>query len=181
MTEYIIVMSLGPTYRPTSPEATDEIKTFGVPMGKARMAGATIEAPPEPPALMIPTTSLCRRTKASKASAMAATDAPRSRPNTLDPPRPWFSATSCAVTSQVASLPLVETSTSLVLRPLPATMSRMKRSSGPLVSSVPTTRTVGGPDCVADVGARRSTASSRRVAPTEAVRALDSILAFGTG
>ena len=118
MTEYIIVMSLGPTYRPTSPEATDEIRTFGVPIGNARMAGATIEAPPEPPALMIPTTSPCRRTQASKASAIAATDAPRSRPKTLDPPRPWFSATSCAVTSQVASLPLVETSTSRVLRPL---------------------------------------------------------------
>ena len=32
------------------PEATDEIRTFGTPIGSARMAGATSELPPEPPA-----------------------------------------------------------------------------------------------------------------------------------
>ena len=104
------------------------------------MAGATSEAPPEPPAEMMPATLPWRRSQLAKASAIAVTDAPRSAPNTLDPPRPWLSAISCAETSQVESLPLVDTSTSRVRKPCPAITSRMKRSSSPLVSSVPATR-----------------------------------------
>ena len=110
------------------------------------MPGATSDAPPEPPAEMMPAILPCRRSQLTKASAMAVTDAPRSAPNTLDPPRPWFRAISCAETSQVEALPLVETSTRRVRRPLFATMSRMKRNSAPLVSSVPTTSTTGGPE-----------------------------------
>src|SRR5262249_58915633 len=53
-TEYIMVMSAGPTYGPTSPDATEEIMTFGTPTGRVRMPGATSEAAPEPPAEMTP-------------------------------------------------------------------------------------------------------------------------------
>ena len=70
--------------------------SFGTPTGRARMAGATSEAPPEPPAEMMPATLPWRRSQLAKASAIAVTDAPRSAPNTPDPPRPWFSAISCA-------------------------------------------------------------------------------------
>ena len=41
---------------PTSPDATDEMISFGTPTGRARMPGATSEAPPEPPAEMMPAT-----------------------------------------------------------------------------------------------------------------------------
>src|SRR5207244_541877 len=53
-------------------------------MGRARMPGATSEAPPEPPAEMMPATLPWRRSHLAKASAIAVTDAPRSEPNT-----PW--------------------------------------------------------------------------------------------
>ena len=65
----------------------DEMSSLGTPIGKARMPGATIEAPPDPPALTIPATSPCRLIQASNASAIAATEAPRSLPKTLAPPR----------------------------------------------------------------------------------------------
>ena len=129
--------------------------SFGTPTGRARMPGATSEAPPEPPAEMMPATLPWRRSQLAKASAIAVTEAPRSAPNTLDPPRPWFSAISCAETSQAEALPLVETSTRRVRRPLSAMMSRMKRSSAPLVSSVPTTSTTGGPESALVAGSRR--------------------------
>ena len=58
----------------------------------------------------------------------------------------------------------------------------MKRSSGPLVSSVPTTRTAGGPLDKVDMGEnRRREASSIRVKPVESVRAAASMRATGTG
>ena len=139
------------------------------------MAGATIEAPPDPPALMItPTMSPCRRIQSSKASAIAATDAPRSRPNTRRPPRPWLSAISWAVTSQVASLPLVETSTRRVRKP----------AAGDDVADESQFRALGV-ERADDEHGRRSGASrrvgARRVGgllervstPTESVRALD--------
>ena len=66
----------------------EDTSTFGTPIGSARMPGATIEAPPEPPALMMPAISPWRLIQASNASAIAATEAPRSRPNTPAPPRP---------------------------------------------------------------------------------------------
>ena len=77
---------------------------LGTPIGRARMPGATSEAPPEPPAEMMPAILPWRRSQLAKASAIAVTDAPRSAPNTADPPRPWFSAISCAETSQVGRL-----------------------------------------------------------------------------
>ena len=158
--------------------------SFGTPTGRARMAGATSEAPPEPPAEMMPATLPWRRSQLAKASAIAVTDAPRSEPNTLDPPRPWLSAISWAETSQVESLPLVDTSTSRVRKPCPAITSRMKRSSSPLVSSVPATRTTGGPDAPGTaVPAWRfcRAASSIRVTPVESVRAAASMRAMGAG
>ena len=156
---------------------------FGTPTGSARMPGATSEAPPEPPAEMMPATLPWRRSHFANASAMAVTDAPRSAPNTPDPPRPWLSAISCAATSQVESLPLVETSTRRVRRPLPAMMSRMKRSSAPLVSSVPTISTTGGPEacgCGA-VAPRPLPGLPAALTPVESVRAAASIRAIGTG
>ena len=134
--------------------------SLGTPIGSARMAGATSEAPPDPPAEITPTMSAWRRSQLAKASAIAVTEAPRSEPNTALPPRGWLSAISWAETSQDESLPLVETSTSRVRNPLPATMSRMNLSSSPLVSSVPATRTVGGPELRAANASRRGGAAS---------------------
>src|SRR6185312_16979314 len=90
-----------------------------------------------------------------------------------------LSAISCAVTSQVAGLPLVETSTRRVRRPLATIRSRMKRNSFPFVSSVPTTSTTGG---LAAPAAGRCLATAAILAGlTEAIRALDSIWALATG
>ena len=70
------------------PEATDEIRTFGTPIGSARIAGATSEEPPEPPAEINPPTGSWRLIHASKASAIAVIAAPRSPVNTaFGPPR----------------------------------------------------------------------------------------------
>ena len=61
-------------------------------------------------------------------------------------------------------------------------MSRMKRSSAPLVSSVPTTSTTGGPEVWVVTGSRlRRATSSSRVTPVETVRAAASMRAIGTG
>src|SRR4051794_40782273 len=106
VTEYIMVISAGPTGGPTPPEATEERMSLGTPTGGERRAGAPSDAPPEPPAEMMPAILPWRCSQLAKASAIAVTEAPRSEPNTLDPPRPWLSAISCAETSQVASLPL---------------------------------------------------------------------------
>ena len=61
--------------------------TFGTPTGSARIAGVASAVAPEPPAEMMPAIPLCRMTQASNASAMAATEAPRSPVNTPDEPR----------------------------------------------------------------------------------------------
>ena len=93
-----------------------------------------------------------------------------------------MSAISWAETSLAAGLPLVETSTSRVRRPLPAMMSRMKRSSSPLVSSVPTTSTTGGPLRGAATGvAPAPRGLVERSTPAESVRAAASMRAIGTG
>ena len=93
--------------------------SFGTPTGRARIPGATSDAAPEPPAEITPATLLWRRIQLAKASAIAVTAAPRSGPNTADPPRRWFKAISWAETSLAACLPLVERSTSRVRRPAP--------------------------------------------------------------
>lgn len=156
--------------------------SFGTPTGRVRMPGATRDAAPEPPAEITPAILPCRLIQLENASAIAVTAAPRSGPNTAEPPRPWFSAISWAETSQVACLPLVETSTSRVRRPASMMMSRMKRSSVPLVSSVPTTNTTGGPEVCAVTGSRlRRAVSSRRATCVESVRAAASMRPIGTG
>src|SRR5262249_1519581 len=53
-TEYIIVMSLLPTYGRVSPEATVETNTFGTPKGRARIALDAITVPAVPPNPMTP-------------------------------------------------------------------------------------------------------------------------------
>ena len=55
-TEYIIVMSLTPTYGATSPEAMVETITLGNPTGNSRMAVVATEVPPEPPNASTPST-----------------------------------------------------------------------------------------------------------------------------
>ena len=55
----------------------------------------------------------------------------------------------------------------------------MKRSSTPLVSSVPATMTTGGPE--GSVTARGAGAASVRAELIEATRAVASMRAFGTG
>ena len=82
-------------------------------------------------------------------------------------------------------MPLVETSTRRARNPLAPTMSRMKLSSSPLVSSVPTTSTVGGPALRAALrrgaaarspaaSTRRSRASARRPRCARSARAATS-------
>ena len=44
------MMSEAPTYWATSPDAMVETMIFGTPTGSARMAGATMAVPPDPPA-----------------------------------------------------------------------------------------------------------------------------------
>src|SRR3546814_21038849 len=73
VTEYIIMMSEGPTYCPTLPEATVEIITLGRPTGRRRIAGVTSAVPPEPAAEMMPPIPCWRTIQASTADAMART------------------------------------------------------------------------------------------------------------
>ena len=82
-----MVMSEGPTYFCTSPEATVETMSLGTPTGKARMAGVTMAVAPEPPAPMMPAIPDWRRTHLSNAAVMPATAVPRSPVNTPAAPR----------------------------------------------------------------------------------------------
>ena len=49
-----IIRSLVPTYWETLPDAIVEIIIFGTPIGRARIAGAAMDVPPEPPAEITP-------------------------------------------------------------------------------------------------------------------------------
>ncbi len=60
---------------------------FGTPTGSRRIAGVTSAVAPDPPAEMMPAMPLCRLIQVSNASAIAATDAPRSEENTPAAPR----------------------------------------------------------------------------------------------
>ena len=55
-TEWNIIISAGPTYWLTSPEAIVEIITLGIPNGNARMAAVMMAVPPDPPAPIMPAT-----------------------------------------------------------------------------------------------------------------------------
>jgi hypothetical protein len=52
-TEGIIVMSVQPTYKLVSPEATVETINFGTPIGSCRIAWVAIAVPPVPPSAPI--------------------------------------------------------------------------------------------------------------------------------
>ena len=82
-----MVISEGPTYLPTSPDATVETISLGTPIGNARIAGATMAVPPEPAAEMIPPIPCWRSIQREKASVIPATDWPRSPVKTPDDPR----------------------------------------------------------------------------------------------
>ena len=86
VTEYIMQMSLGPTYGRVSPEAIVDTITFGTPTGSARIAGVASAVPPEPPAEMRPPRSRRVRMKCSNATAIALTALPRSSVNTARSP-----------------------------------------------------------------------------------------------
>ena len=101
---------------------------------------------------MMPATPVWRLIQVSNACAMAATDVPRSPVKRPAAPRGWLSATSIGGTSAPEGLPLVERSTRRVRRPASLRRSRIKRSSSPLVSSVPATTTKGSLAAVDDRG-----------------------------
>ena len=82
VTEYIMQMSLGPTYGRVSPEAIVDTITFGTPIGSARIACVASVVPPEPPAEIRPPRSRRVRMKCSNAIAMPVTALPRSSVNT---------------------------------------------------------------------------------------------------
>ena len=117
VTEYIMQMSLGPTYGRVSPLAMVDTMTLGTPTGKARMAAVASVVPPEPPAEMRPPRSRRVRMKRSKASAIAATALPRSPLKTPASPWGWWRATSRGCTLAVEVLPLVDRSTVTTRRP----------------------------------------------------------------
>ena len=154
---------------------------MGTPIGRERMAGATMAVPPEPPAEMMPATPVWRLIQASNACAIAATEVPRSPVKRPDAPRGWCSATSIGGTSAPEGLPLVDRSTRRVRRPASFRISRISRSSSPLVSSVPATTTTGSLAAVEAEAAPRCGISATRRTAAEAVRACASIWAAGTG
>jgi len=84
-------------------------------------------------------------------------------------------------TSAPEGLPLVERSTRRVRRPASFRISRSRRNSSPLVSSVPATTTKGSLPAVDREPVVRSGSSARRRVAAEAVRACASIWAAGTG
>ena len=164
------------------PEATDEMRTFGTPIGSARIAGATSELPPDPPAEMRPPTGSCRRIQASNASAIAVIAPPRSPLKTAFGPPRKYAATWCGGTSAGDGPPEVERSTRITRTPAAAIWSRMKRSSAPLVSSVPATITGAAP--ARWIGRSSTAGAAPLVAGSGAavcVRAAVSIWAMATG
>ena len=114
-----------------------ETITLGRPMGRRRMAGVASAVPPEPPAEISPPMSRREPMKRSKASAMAATDAPRSPLKTAVAPLGWNRATSAGPISAGEGFWLVLRSTVTVPSPSFSRQLRMKVSSRPLVSKVP--------------------------------------------
>ncbi len=76
----------------TSPDATVETMSLGMPTGSVRIAGATIAVPPDPPAESMPAMPLWRGIQRRNASVMPATDWPRSPVKTPAAPRGWNAA-----------------------------------------------------------------------------------------
>ena len=105
--------------------------TFGMPTGSARMPAVANVVPPEPPAEMTPPIRGSRATQRANASAMAATEWPRSDENTADVPPGCMLATCSGVTSAVDGLPDVDRSTVRVGMPSAFRRSRMNLSSAP--------------------------------------------------
>ena len=116
-------MSLGPTYGATFPDATVDTISFGTPTGSARIAGVTSAVPPDPPSPISPATSSRAATNRSNATAIAATDRPRSPVNTAPSPSGWCAATARAGTSAAPPSPFVPRSTSTAGTPA-ASISR---------------------------------------------------------
>ena len=124
-----------------------ETISFGTPTGSARIAGATSAVPPEPPAEITPGDAApAGAIQRAKASAIAATAAPRSPVNT--PGRAARMDKRDLLRGDVGAGMLAAGRE--IDQPHPQARrrirSRMKRSSSPLVSSVPATRTTGSPD-----------------------------------
>ncbi len=148
-TLYIIVRSLLSTYGATSPPAMVLTRTFGTPMGSARMAWAAMAEPPLPAAAStacsLPSRYRSRTTRVTP-SAIAATAAPRS-------PAARRSAGSCPAARATVSAGTSATgppsgggrtpvSTIRTSLPYSRSRSRSQAYSSPLVSSVPTRTTV---------------------------------------
>jgi hypothetical protein len=139
VTEYIMQMSLGPTYGRVSPLAMVETITFGQPIGSARMPAVASEVPPEPPALMMPPRSRRVRTNCSKACAMAVTARPRSPLNTAASPPDGGAPLRAGARWRATACPLVDRSTVTTRKPSFSRHWRRKNSSRALVSKVPAT------------------------------------------
>ena len=67
-----------------------ETMTLGMPTGSARMPAVASVVPPEPPAAMMPPTRGSRAIQRANASAIAATERPRSSEKTAEVP--WMHA-----------------------------------------------------------------------------------------
>ena len=105
------MMSAPPTYLATSPAATVDTISFGMPTGSTRMPAVASVVPPEPPAEMTPPMRGSRSIQRAKASAIAATEPPRSSDMTADAPRACMPATCMAGTSALDGFPEVDRST----------------------------------------------------------------------
>ena len=149
-----------------------------MPTGRHRIPAVPSTVPPEPPAEMIPPISRWRLIQLSKATAMAATDFPRSPAKTVPAPRGWALATSLGETSALDGLPEVDTSTVRVCTPTERKASRTNFSSRAFVSKVPTTRatvpTVWRPTVSKTVERGIGSASAGSVATARMLRPISS-------
>ena len=92
--------------------------SFGTPIGSARMAGAMIAVPPEPPSPMVPPRSLREAMNFVSATDMAVTATPRSSAiSTAFAPSGWNAAMASAEKSASRAGVLVPTSTVTALTP----------------------------------------------------------------
>ena len=131
----------------------------------------------------MPPTGSWRRTHASNASAIAAIAAPRSPVNTaFGPPRIMTAQYDAAARRPATARRRSRGRPGNTRTPAAAISSRIKRSSSPLVSSVPATMTGADPprwiETVARLPAR---CRRRRLGAIVRVRAAVSICAAGTG
>src|SRR4051812_30204483 len=143
----IIAMSFTPTKPRTSPLASVDTMTFGIPSGSARIAAVPIDVPAPPPIAIMASSSprssnRCTMTLAPRLIAVTARPRSASETSAASDAPPAVATSSRVMKGVNAGWPRTPTSTTSTLWPRSSICFARKRTSSPLVSSAPSTTTV---------------------------------------